>query len=59
MQDVTTEDAGANFSNFFANCNPANVSAVSMDLRTELYNLKPNGERDYFTSGGDALPTVA
>ncbi len=31
---------------------------MSMDLRTELYNVKPNGKRDYLSIGEDALPTV-
>lgn len=29
-----------------------------MDLRTELYNVKPNGKHDYLSIGEDALPTV-
>ena len=57
MQDVTADHVGGDVSIFFANCNAFNVSAVSMDLRTELYNLKPDGERDYLASE-IALPTV-
>ena len=56
MQDLIAEYQGGEFSIFFANCEP--LSAVSMDLRTELYNVKTNGKRDYLSIGEDALPTV-
>jgi hypothetical protein len=56
LQDLIAEYQGGEFSIFFANCEP--LSAVSMDLRTELYNVKTNGKRDYLSIGEDALPTV-
>ena len=56
IQDLIAEYQGGEFSIFFANCEP--LSAVSFELRTELYNVKPNGKRDYLSIGEDALPTV-
>ena len=55
-QDLIAEYQGGEFSIFFANCEQQ--SAVSFDLRTELYNVKSNGKRDYLSIGEDALPTV-
>ena len=56
MQDLIAEYQGGEFQLFFANCQP--LSAVSFELRTELYNVKSNGKRDYLSIGEDELPTV-
>lgn len=55
-QDLIAEYQGGEFQLFFANCEP--LSAVSFELRTELYNVKSNGKRDYLSIGEDELPTV-
>ncbi|KAL2323318.1 hypothetical protein Fmac_027697 [Flemingia macrophylla] len=45
------------YSLFFANCAPD--TAVSMSLRTELYNLNPSdSSRDYLSAGQTHLPTL-
>ncbi|KAL9673124.1 hypothetical protein QQ045_029377 [Rhodiola kirilowii] len=43
------------YSLFFANCNPQ--TQVSMDLRTEVYNLD-QGVKDYLSAGQTQLPTL-
>lgn len=56
VQDLIAEYQGGEFQLFFANCQT--LSAVSFELRTELYNVKSNGKRDYLSIGEDELPTV-
>ncbi|KAL0709020.1 hypothetical protein Bca4012_015998 [Brassica carinata] len=42
------------YSLFFANCVPG--TKVSMKLKTEMYNLDPNGSKDYLPAGSTQLP---
>ncbi|XXG54902.1 hypothetical protein AAC387_Pa03g2670 [Persea americana] len=42
------------YSLFFASCAPA--SSVSMQVHTEMYNLDPNGSKDYLPAGQTQLP---
>lgn len=56
VQQLIADYQANEFQIFFANCAP--VSAVSFSLRTELYNVKPNGKRDYLSVGENALPLV-
>ncbi|XP_041024099.1 protein CANDIDATE G-PROTEIN COUPLED RECEPTOR 7-like [Juglans microcarpa x Juglans regia] len=44
------------YSLFFANCAPE--SSVSMDVRTELYNLDLDNSRDYLSAGLTHHPTL-
>ncbi|KAK4749226.1 hypothetical protein SAY87_026675 [Trapa incisa] len=44
------------YSLFFANCNPE--SHVSMNVRTELYNLDRDGSKDYISAGKTQLPSL-
>ncbi|XP_057970345.1 protein CANDIDATE G-PROTEIN COUPLED RECEPTOR 7-like [Malania oleifera] len=44
------------YSLFFANCAPE--SAVTMDVRTEVYNLDDGGVKDYLSAGQTQLPTL-
>ncbi|XP_010910013.1 protein CANDIDATE G-PROTEIN COUPLED RECEPTOR 7 [Elaeis guineensis] len=44
------------YSLFFANCNPE--SQVSMAVRTEMYNLRPDGTRDYLSVGQYPVPSL-
>ncbi|PKI60984.1 hypothetical protein CRG98_018614 [Punica granatum] len=44
------------YSLFFANCNPE--SRVSMNVRTELYNLDRDGSKDFLSAGRTQLPTL-
>ncbi|XP_015969917.1 protein CANDIDATE G-PROTEIN COUPLED RECEPTOR 7 [Arachis duranensis] len=44
------------YSLFFANCAPD--TSVSMDVRTEVYNLESDGSRDYLSAGQTQLPTL-
>lgn len=41
---------------FFANCVPG--AAVSMDVRTEMYNLDRDGSKDYLSAGQTQLPLL-
>ncbi|KAI4378604.1 hypothetical protein MLD38_016062 [Melastoma candidum] len=41
---------------YFANCAPD--SRVSMAVRTELFNLDPDGSRDYLSAGVTRLPSL-
>lgn len=42
------------YSLFFANCAPG--TKVSMKFKTEMYNLDPNGSKDYLPAGSTQLP---
>ncbi|KFK38350.1 hypothetical protein AALP_AA3G102700 [Arabis alpina] len=42
------------YSLFFVNCVPE--TKVSMKVRTEMYNLDPNGSKDYLPAGSTRLP---
>lgn len=42
------------YSIFFANCLPE--TRVSMKIKTEMYNLDPNGSKDYLSPGLTQLP---
>ncbi|XP_008776258.1 protein CANDIDATE G-PROTEIN COUPLED RECEPTOR 7-like [Phoenix dactylifera] len=44
------------YSLFFANCNPE--SQVSMAVHTEMYNVRPDGSRDYLSVGQYPLPSL-
>ncbi|KAG9453817.1 hypothetical protein H6P81_006721 [Aristolochia fimbriata] len=44
------------YSLFFANCNPETL--VTMDVRTEMYNLDYSGARDYLPAGQTQLPSL-
>ncbi|KAH0995641.1 hypothetical protein GBA52_019505 [Prunus armeniaca] len=44
------------YSLFFANCAPE--TTVSMLVRTEVYNLDPDGARDYLSAGLTHLPSL-
>ncbi|KAI6698151.1 hypothetical protein NL676_018270 [Syzygium grande] len=44
------------YSLFFANCAPE--SRVSMDVRTELYNLDPDSSKDFLSAGQTQLPSL-
>ncbi|KAK9920760.1 hypothetical protein M0R45_029306 [Rubus argutus] len=44
------------YSLFFANCAPD--TTVSMDVHTEVYNLDPDGSRDYLSAGLTHLPSL-
>ncbi|KAK4276305.1 hypothetical protein QN277_019269 [Acacia crassicarpa] len=44
------------YSLFFANCVPQ--TAVSMVVRTEVYNLDSHGSKDYLSAGQTQLPTL-
>ncbi|XAR69002.1 hypothetical protein NMG60_11000434 [Bertholletia excelsa] len=44
------------YSLFFANCAPK--SQVTMEVRTEIYNLDAGGVRDYLSAGRTQLPTL-
>ncbi|KAK7245223.1 hypothetical protein RIF29_40058 [Crotalaria pallida] len=44
------------YSLFFANCAPE--TSVSMHVRTEVYNLEPDGSRDYLSAGQTQLPSL-
>ncbi|KAL6138667.1 hypothetical protein ACLB2K_063946 [Fragaria x ananassa] len=44
------------YSLFFANCAPE--TTVTMDVRTEVYNLDPDGSRDYLSAGLTHLPSL-
>ncbi|KAG1365724.1 protein GPR107 [Cocos nucifera] len=44
------------YSLFFANCNPE--SQVFMAVRTEMYNLRPDGTRDYLSVGQYPVPSL-
>ncbi|KAJ6831076.1 protein GPR107-like [Iris pallida] len=47
------------YSLYFANCAPASsATSVSMSVRTEMYNLRPDGTRDYLSVGQAPVPTV-
>ncbi|KAJ6822495.1 protein GPR107-like [Iris pallida] len=45
------------YSLFFANCAPSSA-AVTMSVRTEMYNSRPDGSRDYLSVGQAPVPTV-
>lgn len=45
------------YSLFFANCAPAGT-AVSMDVRTDVFNLDRDGSRDYLSAGLTQLPSL-
>ncbi|CAE5966667.1 unnamed protein product [Arabidopsis arenosa] len=42
------------YSLFFVNCVPE--TKISMKVRTEMYNLDPNGSKDYLPAGSTRLP---
>ncbi|KAA8518839.1 hypothetical protein F0562_016387 [Nyssa sinensis] len=44
------------YSLFFANCGPE--SQVTMDVRTEVYNIDAGGVKDYLSAGLTQLPTI-
>ena len=44
------------YSLFFANC--AAETSVSMNVRTEVYNLDSDGSRDYLSAGQTQLPSL-
>ncbi|XP_022972573.1 protein GPR107-like [Cucurbita maxima] len=44
------------YSLFFANCVPE--SSVSMEVRTEVYNLDRDGSKDYLSAGLTQLPSL-
>ncbi|KAK1434933.1 hypothetical protein QVD17_00688 [Tagetes erecta] len=44
------------YSLFFANCNPQ--SLVTMDVRTELYNIDDGATKDYLSAGQTQLPSL-
>lgn len=44
------------YSLFFANCAPG--TAVSMSIRTEIYNSRLDGTRDYLSVGQSPVPSV-
>lgn len=56
LQSLIVDYQANEFQIFFANC--AKESVVSFSLRTELYNVKPNGKRDYLSIGENQLPLV-
>lgn len=56
LQSLIVDYQANEFQIFFANC--AKDSVVSFSLRTELYNVKPNGKRDYLSIGENQLPLV-
>ncbi|XP_074575813.1 protein CANDIDATE G-PROTEIN COUPLED RECEPTOR 7-like [Curcuma longa] len=41
---------------YFANCAPD--AFVSMTVRTEMYNVRPDGTRDYLSVGQSAVPSI-
>ncbi|KAL5561178.1 hypothetical protein UlMin_030925 [Ulmus minor] len=45
-----------NHSFFFANC--ASGTSITMDVRTEVYNLDCNGSRDYLSASHTQLPSL-
>lgn len=51
LYPVTTPNE---YSLFFVNCVPE--TKVSMKVRTEMYNLDPNGSKDYLPAGSTQLP---
>ncbi|KAJ8466805.1 hypothetical protein OPV22_029357 [Ensete ventricosum] len=44
------------YSLFFANCAPE--TAVTMSVRTEMYNTRPDGSRDYLSVGQSPVPSL-
>ncbi|XP_020598005.1 protein GPR107-like isoform X1 [Phalaenopsis equestris] len=44
------------YSLYFANCAPE--SQVSMSVRTEMYNLRPDGSRDFLSVGQAPVPSI-
>ncbi|KAK6942905.1 Transmembrane protein GPR107/GPR108-like [Dillenia turbinata] len=44
------------YSLFFANCAPE--SLVTMNVKTEVYNLDPNNAKDYLSAGQTQLPSL-
>ncbi|KAL5546270.1 hypothetical protein UlMin_005957 [Ulmus minor] len=44
------------YSLFFANCAPG--TSITMDVRTEVYNLDRDGSRDYLSAGRTQLPSL-
>lgn len=44
------------YSLFFANCAPGSV--VSMNVRTEMFNTRPDGTRDYLSVGQSPVPSI-
>ncbi|KAF7038502.1 hypothetical protein CFC21_048676 [Triticum aestivum] len=44
------------YSLFFANCAPE--TAVTMEVRTDMYNTNPDGSKDYLSVGQAPVPTI-
>ncbi|KAJ8754128.1 hypothetical protein K2173_002026 [Erythroxylum novogranatense] len=44
------------YSLFFANCAPE--TRVSMQVRTEVYNVEPDGSKDFLSAGRTMLPSL-
>ncbi|VAH65716.1 unnamed protein product [Triticum turgidum subsp. durum] len=44
------------YSLFFANCAPE--TAVTMEVRTDMYNTNPDGTKDYLSVGQAPVPTI-
>ena len=56
LKDQLTDFQGGYFSLFYANCEPDLL--VTFDMRVSLFNVRPNGRKDYLSVGEDVLPLV-
>lgn len=56
LADILQDFEGDEFALFFENCEPGGI--VSFDIRTSLYNVGKDGNKDYLPIGEDLLPSL-